>query len=447
MLTPSNGLCTWPLIVCGRLDAEHVEDGRDEVDRVVVLLADLALRLHAGGPRDDARIARAAVELVALPHLERRVEGHRPAVRIVVVRLRTAEIVEERHVGLDGVGDALHHLHLVDRAVRAALTRRPVVRDEDDERVLAPAVLIEEAEQPSDLVVGVREEPGVDLRHAAEQLLLVVGERVPGTGDVQHRERLALGARSVGGADRVDRRQLGVLWNDAELLLAGERLLAHRLVAHVEPAFELVDPLLRGVVRRVAGTECVVEEERLLRGDRLRVHDELDRLVGQVDAQVVALLGRARLIDEVVVVDEVGIPLARLGAEEPVPALEAPAGRPVAARRGEVHLVLGAEVPLADHVGVPAALAEDLREHPVLRRDRAARVREPDRGLGDAGHAVPGVVAPGQQTGARRRAERGRVPLRVADTVRGDACRCWASRSARRNSSWPRSPRRRARCR
>src|SRR4051795_6161069 len=40
----------------GRLDAERVEDRRDEVDGVVVLLADLALGLDAGRPGDDARV-------------------------------------------------------------------------------------------------------------------------------------------------------------------------------------------------------------------------------------------------------------------------------------------------------------------------------------------------------------------------------------------------------
>ncbi len=167
----------------------------------------------------------------------------------------------------------------------------------------------------------------------------------------------------------------------------------------------------------MTGARRVVEEERLLRRNRLRVHDELDRLVGEVHGQEVALLRRERLVDEMVVVDKVRVPLARLGAEEPVPALEASAARPIPPRRREVHLVVGAQVPLADHVGVPAELAEDLRQHPVLRRDRAARVREADRRLGDAGHAVAGVVAPREQTGARRGAQSGRVPLRVAHTL------------------------------
>ncbi len=383
-------------------------------------VADLALRLHAGRPGDDARVARAAVELVALPHLERRVERHRPAVRVVVVRLRAAELVEHRHVGLDGVGDAVRELHLVDGAVRAALARGAVVGDQDDDRVLAPAELLEEAEQASDLVVGVREEPGVDLRHSREELLLVIRERVPRPRVVEWRERLAVrpGAR-LARPDRVDRRQLGVLRDEAELLLPGEGLLAHRLVAHVEAALVLVGPLARNVMRCMAGAGRVVEEERLLGRDRLRVHDELDRLVGEVDRQVVALLRRFRLVDEMVVVDEVGIPLARLGSEEAVPALEASAARPVAPCRGEVHLVVGAQVPFADHVRVPAGLAEDLRQHPVLRWDRPARVREADRGLGDARHAVARVVASREQARASRRTERGRVPLRVANA----ACR------------------------
>jgi hypothetical protein len=202
----------------------------------------------------------------------------------------------------------------------------------------------------------------------------------------------------LGGTDRIQRGQLGVGRHQTELLLARQRLFPHRLVPLVEAAGELRDPVLRGVVRCVAGARGVVEEERLLRGDRLGVPDELDRLVGDVVGEVVALRGGARLIDRVVVVDEVGIPLVRLGPQEPVPPFEAPAGRPVTTSRREIHLVSGAQVPLAHHVRVPAALTEDLRQHPVLRWDGAASVRKSDRRLGDARHAVAGVVAAGEQT-------------------------------------------------
>ena len=120
------------------------------------------------------------------------------------------------------------------------------------------------------------------------------------------------------------------------------------------------------------------------------------------------------------VVDQLGIPLAGLGPQEAVEALEAASRRPVAARGGEVHLRLRAQMPLADHVRVPALLAEDLLQLAVLGRDHAAGVREPARRLGDAGHAVARVVAAVEQARARRRAQRRRVPLRVAHAVAGD---------------------------
>ena len=157
------------------------------------------------------------------------------------------------------------------------------------------------------------------------------------------------------------------------------------------------------------------------------------RLVGDVHGEVVALLRRRRLFDRVVVVDDLGVPLVRLGAEEAVEALEPATARPVASGRRDVHLVVGAEMPLADDVGVPAELAEDLGEHPVRGRDRAARVREADRGLGDARHAVARVVPAGQQARSRRGAERGRVPLGVPHAIRRRPGRCLACRSGRRS--------------
>ena len=53
--------------------------------------------------------------------------------------------------------------------------------------------LLQVVEEAADLVVGVAHEAGVDLGHPCEELLLVVGERVPGARDVERRERLAVG--------------------------------------------------------------------------------------------------------------------------------------------------------------------------------------------------------------------------------------------------------------
>jgi hypothetical protein len=103
-----------------------------------------------------------------------------------------------------------------------------------------------------------------------------------------------------------------------ELLLALERPFAHRFIAGVEATLVLVDPISRRLVRRVARAGRVMREERLVRRDRLGVLDELDRPVGQILTEVVSLLGLEGLLDRVVVVNEVGVPLIGLGAEEPV---------------------------------------------------------------------------------------------------------------------------------
>jgi hypothetical protein len=249
-------------------------------------------------------------------------------------------------------------------------------------------------------VVRVAEEPGVHLRHAGEQALLVGGEGVPRPHDVERVPRLAVDAGLLGVG--VQGRQLGIPGEDAHLLLAVEHELAVALVAHVESALVLLDPLLGRVVGGVGGAGAEVHEERLVGRDHLRVLDELNRPVGEVGREVVALLGGCGLVHRVVVVDRVRIPLVGLAAQEPVVALEAAADGPVPLRRCHVHLVGGDQVPLAEHVGVPAALAEDLGDRGALERNVAVGVREPAGGLGDAGHAVGGVVASGEQRRPRR---------------------------------------------
>ena len=112
-----------------------------------------------GRPADDAHVRRAAlVAGEALPVRERRVERPGPAVAVVVVGERRAELVEAPQVLLDVVGDAVEELVLVERPVRAALAARAVVGDDDDDRVLELPGLLEVVDQPAELVVGVADE-------------------------------------------------------------------------------------------------------------------------------------------------------------------------------------------------------------------------------------------------------------------------------------------------
>ena len=154
--------------------------------------------------------------------------------------------------------------------------------------------------------------------------------------------------------------------DDAQLELAGEGAVAPLVPPRVEGSPVPVDPLARGLMGRVAGTGAQVEEEGAFGVDGPQVAHELDGPVGQVGAQVVALLDAARWPHGVVVVVEGGDELVGLAAVEAVPAVE-PAGQgPGGAGGGHVGLVLGAQVPLAHGVGGVALLAQDLREEAVL---------------------------------------------------------------------------------
>ena len=54
-----------------------------------------------------------------------------------------------------------------------------------------------------------------------------------------------------------------------------------------------------------------------------QVRDEADRLVGEIGREMIALFGGLRRLDLMIVVDQVGILLIGVAAEEPVVALEA----------------------------------------------------------------------------------------------------------------------------
>src|SRR6202012_2592350 len=93
-------------------------------------------------------------------------------------------------------------------------------------RVLELVGALQVVEQTTDVMVGVREEAGVDLGHPRKQTPLVMVQRIPWPRVIELGEPLPVraGAR-LGRPDRVDRWQLGVGRHEPDLLLAGQRLL------------------------------------------------------------------------------------------------------------------------------------------------------------------------------------------------------------------------------
>ena len=175
-------------------------------------------------------------------------------------------------------------------------------------------------------------------------------------------------------------------------------------------------------MRRVRRARREVGEERLVGHERLLLADPVDRAVGHVLGEVVALLrGAVRLDRDGAVVQRRRV-LVGLPADEAVEMLEpaATAGpgveRPQRARLPDRYLVA-----LAELRGRVAVELERLGERcRGVRADRVVAGR--GRGdLGDPAHPDGVVVATGQQRLARRRAERRRVEAVVLQAVRGES--------------------------
>ena len=271
-----------------------------------------------------------------------------------------------------------------------------------NKRVVELADLLEEADHPAELVVGVADEPGVDLHHPREHLPGILGKGVPF------------------GHVGVVRRQLGAGRDDAHLELALVDDLAVLVPAGVELALVLVGPLLGDMVRRVAGAGAVVQVERLVRRVDVGVLDELDRPVGQVGAQVVAVLGLRRLLDRVVVVDQFGEPLVGVAAEEAVEALEPAAERPPVVRPGRRLMLRRRQMPLADQERVVAVRQQHLAQHALVERQDGVVAR-------DSRSTSPRSWPTPTNDGSARSG----WPPATANTGRWCACWCSAARCRR----------------
>ena len=202
---------------------------------------------------------------------------------------------------------------------------------------------------------------------------------------------------------------------------------------------------LKIVVRAVRGAGRPVHEERLVGRERAVLAHPGDRLVGQVLAQVVRLV--VRRLDRVEVLVEPRLPLRGLAGEEAVEVVEADAlaGRPerrtVPSRwSGSPACCATCRRPRSCSRSAPSTFGERGRGP----RDHAGVAVPVDRALGDGAGADALVVAPGQQRGARGRADRRGVEGVVADALVGEPRerrrvdrrrrRCPAGRSRRRRA-------------
>ena len=338
----------------------------------------------APGPVHDQRRAGPAQPGVALPELVRRVAGPGPGPRVVVVGAEPAPVVVVGEVVGHRLPDVRGEAVLVDAAGHAPLGAGAVVGEDHDERVVQRAEALERGEHPADLRVGVGQEAGEDLLLAGEHAPLLGREVGPGLDPLG----------PVG--------EHGALGHHARGDLAGEHLRPPGVPPLVEHAPVGVDPLGRHVVRGVHGAEREVQEEGLARRPLLLVLHHADGLVGQVLAQVVALLGPARRLDVVVVADQVRGPVVGVALEEPVVALEAEAERPGVERPGGRALPARREVPFADGHGRVAGVAQEAGERGGRLGQAGVVAGEGQRDVGQEAHPDRVVVAPGEERGPGR---------------------------------------------
>src|SRR5262249_23891316 len=122
-----------------------------------------------------------------------------------------------------------------------------------------------------------------------------------------------------------------------------------------------------------------------------------------------------------IVIDEVWIPLVGLATEESVESLEATPERPVALACRQVLFLERRHVPLAESEGLPTTLDQDLRNQGRLEGNAATQAWKAVREFLDHRHANGCGVAPGDQSGAAGRAQRGSVELSEAKSFIGDS--------------------------
>ena len=325
----------------------------------------------------------------------------------MVVMERPAELVLDRVEVVEGLFRAVaDDADLVGGALQRAFGAAAIVAlDEDDQRVVGEPLAFDGFDHAADVVVVIGEEGGVNLRHVGKKLLLPRVERVPGG--------------HVGRARRQDR----ILRDHAELLLPRERLLAQLVPALVELALEFRDPILRDMVRGVGRAGGVIGEERLVGRQRVLLLDPVDRLVGEIGVQMVVRLGLSGQLllglDRRRVLEQGRVPLVHVAADEPVEIIEAEPGRPEIERPDGAALPGRHVVVLAEPGGAVAVAAQNFGDRAAALRHQRIVARIAEAALHDDAGMRRVLIAPGDERGARRRAQGRRIELVVFDAVRG----------------------------
>ena len=297
------------------------------------------------------------------------------------------------------LGTEIIRTHGVEEAERAALLARAIVRQHEDQRVVAHAGGFQKRDQPRQMPVGVVEHAGERRLQAGEDAPLVGAVLVPGFDAV------------------VARGHLGFRRNDPQCLLPRHPPLALDVPAVREHLVIALDDIGGRLMRRVAGAEGDPGQPGQIRAIGDVVADEADRLVDQVRGQVIAVGKRPGRIDMGVVRYQFRRELIGLGVEETIEAVKAAPQRPAVERPGRTAFGQGRDMPFADHVVAIGMGFQHFRQRSGLARDLAAVAGIAGVEIGEAADTDRVMVAAGQKCRARGRAHRGGVKARVTQAL------------------------------
>ena len=134
--------------------------------------------------------------------------------------------------------------------------------------------------------------------------------------------------------------------------------------------------------------------------------------------RVVEACGRP---DDLLVLREARVPLARAPAEDPVEVVEPPTVRPAVERPGRALLTVGRQMPLPEARRAVPVLPKDPGQRRAVPWQRGGVAGEPAGELADRAEPDRMVVAAGEQRRPGRRAQRGHVEPVVAQPTSGQA--------------------------
>ena len=197
-------------------------------------------------------------------------------------------------------------------------------------------------------------------------------------------------------------RQLGARRQEPEVDLAPVTGLSDPVPPEIEhpPVALHVDRLgLQWGMHRTVGE---VEQERLCRVSGLGRADHVDRMVGEVVGEVVAVGVAVDLHGVVVLHQAVGLVEVGEGVEEAVEAVEPPLQRPRVPRARFGHVGVLGEMPLAHREGRPSRVAERLGGGGDVGGQFGGVTGKARIGVGDVPDAGPMGIDAGEQRGAGR---------------------------------------------